>query len=209
MALLDLKDLQALLVFVGEARQGFEACVTGNISTASIARSSAGLLVGLDGTKGGSVCSGEPAAGVGRPVPDPDAGRRGAHQHPSPPDHGDAVARAPLMRPLLLWLFVGNCSRNCPRWATTRQAQAGLLSLRRRGASACFGPCAQGCLVGTRSKGRTPEPVQGGGGIFRPLRTPAGRARGYSLGQLEKPGAARAARRFTAKDRRDRDTCGR
>jgi DNA helicase HerA-like ATPase len=123
LGLLDLKDLQALLVWVGENRKDL-GLRYGNISTASIGAIQRRLLV-LEG-QGGDQLFGEPALALDDLFLTDDGLR--ADQHPGR-RHADAVA--PALRDLPAVAPVGTVRGRCPRWAIPTSPSSSSSSTRR------------------------------------------------------------------------------
>jgi DNA helicase HerA-like ATPase len=186
--LLDLKDLQALLVWVGENRDEL-GLRYGNVAPASVGaiqRAASGA-----GGAGGRAALREPALALDDLMATDDGGR--ADQHPA----ADTLMQlAPALRDLPAVAPVGTV-RGASRGGRSRQAEARLLL--RRGASA-LRRRAQG--AGRQGgAGGPPDPLQGRRGLFRHAE-PRRRARGYPR-PARQPGAARAPRLHRARTSKD------
>ncbi len=178
--LLDLQDLQALLVWVGQNADRPVAALWqcrhrfGGRDPAAVAGA------GKPGRHRAVRRAGAVAAG-------PDGARARRARPGQHPCRRSADGLAPALRDLPAVAVVG-AVRGTARGRQPRQAQAGVLL--RRGASAV-----QRCAQGAGGQGRAggpPDPLQGGGGVLRhPEPRRRARKRAGTAGQ---PGPARAAR---------------
>ena len=188
--LLDLKDLQSLLVWVGENRADLSLRY-GNVATASIGAIQRRLLV-LE-TQGAASFFGEPALELSD-LMRTDLSGRGMISILA----ADRLMSAPrLYAPTLLWLLSGNSSRRFPRSATPTS----------RSSSSSFDEAhllfddAPKALVDKVETGRAAESARRASGSISSRKTPPTCPRTFSASSAT--GCSIALRAFTAKDRKN------
>ena len=201
------KDLPGRsLVFVGEGHaRNFEPALRAISRPASLSARSQRRLWCWRDQGGERLLRGEPALGVGRPVPDATRAGAVAHQTFFASDQLYAVAAVLYATFPAVACCPITVRGNCPRWATSEQAQAGLSSSDE--AHLLFDDAPRPGRPRSNRSHRLITGPRGWGSISSP-RNPADVAPRISSGSSAKPGA-HALRAFTGQGPARSETGGR